>query len=82
MSIIYLVLLVGVALVISLVMAEAVASVTRRPVWEQRQAKTSTLELVETKEHRSQDLPFVGADRRKTTQREPGLQADEQRRAA
>jgi hypothetical protein len=82
MSIIYLVLLLGVALVILFVMADAAISVSRKPVWEQRDAQRSTLQLVQTVDHRSQDLPFVGADRRKAVPQDAELQDEAQRRVA
>lgn len=82
MSTIYLLLLLGVALVVLFLMAEAVVSVTRRPVWEQRQAQRSTLGLVETREQRVQDLPFIGADRRTATQPAAGSPEEAQKRAA
>jgi hypothetical protein len=62
LSVVYLIALIAVCLTLVAAAAEAVWSVSRKPVWTQsRQA----LHLVTTPERRSQDLPFVGTERRR-----------------
>jgi hypothetical protein len=80
MSLVYLVLLAGVALVILFVLSDAILSVTRKPVWEQRDTAGPALRIVATTERRSSNLPFVGADRREAGQPETG--SETQRRVA
>jgi hypothetical protein len=60
---VYLVALVGVAVSILWVLADAVMSVSRKPHWETQVFRSVT--LVPTEDRRKQNLPFVGVDRRK-----------------
>ena len=62
MSIVYLIALTAVFGMILAAMAEAVAAVARKPVWQA--ARVPSLQLVETVDRRTQSLPFVGAERR------------------
>jgi hypothetical protein len=63
LSFIYLVALWGVGIAIVAVMLDAVISVSRAPSWK-TMARPRTLQLVETEDRRTQQLPFVGKDRR------------------
>jgi hypothetical protein len=60
-SLIYLLALVGFALVMLAVMADAVMSVSRKPSWAENKG---ALSAVVTVDQRTQALPFVGAERR------------------
>ena len=74
MSIVYLIALAAVCVVFSGVLLEAVASVSRKPVWP---STPHTLALVETVDRREHQLPFVGQERREaeveTDSAEPAL---------
>lgn len=62
MSIVYLIALTAVFAMILAAMAEAVAAVSRKPMWQA--ARMPSLQLVETTDRRTQNLPFVGTERR------------------
>jgi len=62
LSLVYLVALIAVSATLLAALAEAVWSVSRKPVWGQ---PANVLTLVRTVERRTQDLPFVGAERRR-----------------
>ena len=64
MSAVYLVALLGVGISILWVLFDAVISVSRKPRWETFAARTLT--LVKTEDRRTQSMPFVGAERRRT----------------
>lgn len=61
MSLIYLLALVGFALVMLAVMIDAVMSVSRKPSWTENRV---ALREVVTVERRIQTLPYVGIERR------------------
>jgi hypothetical protein len=61
MSLIYLLALCGFALVMLAVMVDTVMSVSRKPSW--NTSKTALSEVI-TVDQRTQNLPFVGAERR------------------
>jgi len=63
-SAVYLVALVGVGVSILWLAVDAVISVSRKPRWETFAPRSLT--LVRTEERRTQSMPFVGADRRKS----------------
>lgn len=63
MSTLYLLALVGVCVALLAVMGEAIVSVSRTPRWTTPRRR---LMVVEAVERRTQNLPFVGTDRRKT----------------
>jgi len=63
LSLIYLVALIGVCVVLVAGLADAVWSVSRKRSWGQPTARELT--LVTTVERRTQNLPFVGRDRRR-----------------
>lgn len=73
MSLFYVVALAGVALVLLALIGEAVWSVSRKPRWGEARAR---LVVVETIDRRTQQLPFVGAERRRWTD-DAALAADE-----
>jgi hypothetical protein len=77
-SVVYLIALAGVAVAIVWLLADAVLSVSRKPRWETLASRR--LHLVQTVERRSQNLPFVGAERRKAAQDE-AAEEQEQRAA-
>lgn len=62
MSSLYLLALVGVCVVLFAVLIEGAVAVSRQPRW---MMSRDRLERVDTVEHRIQELPFVGADRRR-----------------
>ena len=62
MSAVYLAALVAVGLSILWLLIDAVLSVSRKPRWEVQTFRSLT--LVKTTDRRTQDLPFVGDDRR------------------
>ncbi|HEX6722470.1 MAG TPA: hypothetical protein VF107_12945 [Burkholderiaceae bacterium] len=64
MSAVYLVALVGVGVSILWLALDAVISVSRKPRWETFAPRVLT--LVHSEERRTQSMPFVGADRRKS----------------
>ena len=64
LSAVYLVALVGVGISILWLLVDAVLSVSRRPRWETLQFRSLT--LVSADERRQQELPYVGAERRKS----------------
>jgi hypothetical protein len=63
LSFIYLVALWGVGIAIVAVMLDAVISVSRPPSWK-TMTGPRTLQLIATADRRTQQLPFVGKDRR------------------
>jgi hypothetical protein len=63
LSFIYLVALWGVGIAIVAIMIDAVISVSRPPSWK-TMTGPRTLQLVETEDRRTQQIPFVGVDRR------------------
>ncbi len=65
MSYFYLFAMAGVALVLLTLIAEAIWSVSRKPRWGEGRVRLS---IVETIDRRTQQLPFVGAERRRTTE--------------
>jgi hypothetical protein len=68
MSIVYGVLMIGVALILFATFIETAVSLSRKPVWA---AKTGPhLQVVPVVERRKQQLPFVGVDRRQARQHE------------
>jgi hypothetical protein len=76
LSAVYLVALVGVGVSILWVLVDAVMSVSRKPNWEKQVFRSLT--LMPTEDRRKQDLPFVGAERRKSR----AASADEEARKA
>lgn len=62
MSAVYLAALVAVGLSIVWLLVDAVLSVSRKPRWEVQTFRSLT--LVHRTDRRTQDLPFVGAERR------------------
>jgi hypothetical protein len=78
LSLIYLAALVAVAATILILSLDAVVSVSRKPVWH---APATRLTLVETVDRRTQQLPFVGVDRRRSKSAADGASADAERRA-
>lgn len=83
MSILYLIALAGVALALLALSYEAVVSVSRKPHWMRPAAAsavtagkephapseaTPPLQLVESADRRTMELPFVGQDRRAVAQ--------------
>ena len=61
LSILYVVTLIGVCVAVLALIWDAVASVSRRPVWH---VTRPDLSLVTTSDRRRSELPFVGHDRR------------------
>lgn len=80
MSLIYLVLLVGVATMILGALYEAIASVSRKPDWGSH--RRPLLTVVPVSDSRAMDLPYVGTDRRLPAAANTPLRADAQRDAA
>jgi len=62
LSLVYLVALIAVSAALLAGLAEAVWSVSREPIWGQA---ARVLTLVPTSDRRTQDLPFVGVERRR-----------------
>ena len=62
MSLIYLAALIAVSAAVITGLAEALWSVSQRPAWSQ---PTRALTLVRPQERRTQNLPFVGVERRR-----------------
>jgi hypothetical protein len=65
LSFIYLAALVGVGIAIVFSLAEAVLSVSRPAEWK-RNPQEAFVQLVKSEERRTQQLPFVGTERRQT----------------
>jgi uncharacterized membrane protein len=65
MSLFYVVALVGVALMLLALIVDAVWSVSRKPRWGDVRVR---LTVVETIDRRTQKLPFIGAERRRSAQ--------------
>lgn len=65
MSAVYLVALVGVGISILWLLFDAVISVSRKPRWETFAPRALT--LVKAQERRTQSMPFIGAERRKSS---------------
>ena len=63
LSTLYVLVLIGVALMVLAGLIEAVIAVSRKPDW-QSKALTPRLSLVSTDDRRSAQLPYVGVDRR------------------
>lgn len=80
MSLIYLALLAGVAIMILGALYEAVASVSRKPDWGSH--RRPLLTLVPVTDGRAMDLPFVGNDRRLPTAGNTPTRVDAERDAA
>ncbi|HET7524782.1 MAG TPA: hypothetical protein VFK10_02465 [Burkholderiaceae bacterium] len=62
MSLIYLLALIAVSAALLAGFAEAVWSLSRKPAWD---SSARALTLVRTVDRRAQQLPFVGAERRR-----------------
>jgi hypothetical protein len=78
LSLIYLALLAGVAIMILGALYEAIASVSRKPDWGSHRP---LLTVVPVADSRAMDLPFVGSDRRVPAANTP-IHPDAQRDAA
>lgn len=77
MSLIYLALLAGVAIMILGALYEAIASVSRKPDWGSH--RRPLLTVVPVTNSRAMDLPYVGNDRRAA---KPAMPGEAQREAA
>jgi len=87
MEILYSILMSGVFLAILASLYEAIRGVTRKPVWEAvvsaRDGQTEPaavpvvpeLHVVHTEDRRTQHLPFVGPERRKSTKPTESIEA-------
>ncbi len=67
MSIVYLIALIGVAAMLLMLCFESLRSVAVKPVWQTAPAyqPKPALQLAEYEDRRTQDLPFVGKERRR-----------------
>jgi hypothetical protein len=74
LSVVYLIALIAVCMTLLAAAAEAIWSVSCKPVWNQSRHELRT---VQTQERRTQDLPFVGAERRRATALDPDTTLDE-----
>ncbi len=80
MSLIYLALLAGVAIMILGALYEAIASVSRKPDWGSH--RRPLLTVVPVTNSRAMDLPYVGSDRRAAGAAKPAMHGEAQREAA
>lgn len=67
LSFAYLIASVAVCTALVGALAEAILTVSRKPVWAQPRRRLSA---VTTRERRTQSLPFIGADRRRKAETE------------